>query len=88
MSNCVRIFLADGYRGLSDLSATIIDKIDVNNPTEGEGFWAYKLNTLTPMGLIHLISFNLHNIFIIINLFMTIFFFYKYSFTAVLSVLV
>ena len=43
-------FFADGHWGLSDLSATITDKVDVNNPTEREGFWAYKLNILIPMG--------------------------------------
>lgn len=44
-------FFSNGHGGLSDLSATIIDKTNVNNPTEREGFWTYKLNTLIPMGL-------------------------------------
>ena len=44
-------YFADGHRRLSDLSAAIIDKVDVYNPTEREGFFTYKLNTHIYMGL-------------------------------------
>ena len=29
----------------------IIDKTNVNDPTNREGFWAYKLNSFIPQGL-------------------------------------
>ena len=37
-------FFEEGHRGIEDILVTIIDKTNVNEPTQREGFWAYKLN--------------------------------------------
>ena len=34
-----------------DLRVMIIDKTNVKEPTERDGFWAYKLNTFIPKRL-------------------------------------
>ena len=36
---------------VSDLSVTIINKANPNEPTKREGFWANKLNSFIPRGL-------------------------------------
>ena len=41
----------EGHEGLSDLSVNIIDRLDVTNPTDREGYWIYRLNTFVPNGL-------------------------------------
>ena len=33
------------------MQINIIDKADISNPTEREGFWAYKLDTFIPPAL-------------------------------------
>ena len=43
-------FYSYNHHGLSDLSVTIIDKANPNEPTTREGFWTYKLNSFTPRG--------------------------------------
>ena len=36
-------FLEAGHKGIEDMRVMIIDKTNVNEPTNREGFWAYKL---------------------------------------------
>ena len=44
--------IGKGQRGIEDILVTsIIDKTNVNEPTQREGFWAYKLNSFVPHGL-------------------------------------
>ena len=40
-----------GHRGIEEMLVTIIDKTNINEPTQREGFWAYKLNSFMPHGL-------------------------------------
>ena len=42
-------FFKEGHEGLSDLTV-IIDRLDVKNLTEHEGYWIYRLNTFVPNG--------------------------------------
>ena len=44
-------FFTEGHEGLSDITVNIIDRLDVKNPTEREGYWTYRLNTFVPNGL-------------------------------------
>ena len=44
-------FFEEGHRGIEDILVTIIDKTNVNEPTQREEFWAYKLNSFVPHGL-------------------------------------
>lgn len=44
-------FFEVGHRGLEDVRVKVIDKTDLNEPTNREGFWAYKLNSFMPQGL-------------------------------------
>ena len=44
-------FFEEGYSGLNDFRAQIIDVTGVNKPTERERFWIEKLNTYLPLGL-------------------------------------
>ena len=44
-------FLEAGHKGIEDMRVRIIDKTNVNDPTNREGFWAYKLNSFIPQGL-------------------------------------
>ena len=37
-------FFEEGHRGIEDILVTTIDKTNVNEPTQRERFWAYKLN--------------------------------------------
>ena len=39
------------HKGLEDVKDMIIDKTNVNQPTERESFWAYRLNTFVSNGL-------------------------------------
>ena len=43
--------IGKGQRGIEDILVTIIDKTNVNEATQREGFWAYKLNSFVPHGL-------------------------------------
>ena len=38
------------HRGIEDMLVTIIDKTNINEPTQREGFWAYKLYSFIPHG--------------------------------------
>ena len=38
-------FCEPKHTGLEEMQIKIIDKADINNPTEREGFWAYKLDS-------------------------------------------
>ena len=40
-----------GLRGIENMLVTIIDKTNINEATQREGFWAYKLNSFIPHGL-------------------------------------
>ena len=42
-------FFEEGHAGLADVEVIIIDKTNVNNPTERKGIWAY----LNPWGIEH-----------------------------------
>ena len=45
-------FFEEGHRGIEDILVTsIINKTNVNEPTQREGFWAYKLNSFVPRSL-------------------------------------
>ena len=44
-------FFTECHEGLSDLIVNIIDRLDINNPTNREGYWIYRLNTFLPNGL-------------------------------------
>ena len=44
-------FFEGGHNGLDDVSVKIIDKCNMNEPTEREGFWVYKLESFMPQGL-------------------------------------
>ena len=44
------VFQSD-HHIMKDGSVMINDKTDVKDPTRREGFWAYKLNSLIPLGL-------------------------------------
>ena len=44
-------FFSESHKGLEDVNVMIIDKTDLNDPTNREGFRAYKLNTFIPNGL-------------------------------------
>ena len=35
-------FSKEGQRGILDMSIKIIDKTNINEPTNNEGFWTYK----------------------------------------------
>ena len=37
--------------GLADVEVIVIDRTNVNDPTQREGFWAYKLDIFIPKGL-------------------------------------
>ena len=47
----VYIFFEMGHWGIKDMLVTIIDKTNVNEPTQRERFRAYKLNLFIPHGL-------------------------------------
>ena len=36
---------------MSDIKVIIINRINKENPTQTEAFWAYKLDTFVPKGL-------------------------------------
>ena len=40
-----------GHIGLCDVRVIIIDKTNVDRPTQREAFWVYKLDTFVPRGL-------------------------------------
>ena len=44
-------FFDEGHVGLADVEVMIIDRTNVNDPTQREGFWAYKLDSFVPKGL-------------------------------------
>ena len=44
-------FFEKEHRGLEDIKVMIIDKTNVNQPMEREGFWVYCLSTFIPNGL-------------------------------------
>ena len=44
-------FFEPGHNGVNDMCIKIIDKMDINEPSRREGFWAYKLNLFTPQEL-------------------------------------
>ena len=43
-------FCEPEHKSLEEMQIKIIDKADISNPTEREGFWAYKLDTFIPPG--------------------------------------
>ena len=45
------IFFVEGHAGLADVEVMIIDRTNVNDPTQKKVFWAYKLDTFVPKGL-------------------------------------
>ena len=47
-------FYEEGHRGILDISVKIIDKTNANEPTNREGFWAYKLKSFVPNVYIHI----------------------------------
>ena len=52
MNICMHNFFKRGHRGIEDILVTIIiNKMNVNEATQREGFWAYKLNSFVPHGL-------------------------------------
>ena len=50
-SICTHIFLALGIKGLCDVRVIIMDKTNVDRPTQRKAFWVYKLDTFVPRGL-------------------------------------
>ena len=44
-------FFSEGHDGLADLSVNIINKTDMQNPTDRKAYWIYKLNSFVPKGL-------------------------------------
>ena len=44
-------FFEKGHAGLADVEVMIVDRTNVNYPSEREGFYAYKLDTFIPRGL-------------------------------------
>ena len=44
-------FFGEEHEGLVDLRVIIIDKTNMNDPTQREAFWAYILDTFAPKGL-------------------------------------
>ena len=44
-------FFEDGHKELEGMMVKIIDKTNINDPKNREGFWAYKLNSFVPYGL-------------------------------------
>ena len=44
-------FFSPGHKGLCDVRVIIIDKTNVDRPTQREAFWVYKLGTFVPRGL-------------------------------------
>ena len=44
-------FFDEGHVGLADVEVMVIDRTNVNDQTQREGFWAYKLDTFIPKGL-------------------------------------
>ena len=44
-------FFKSDHNGIKDFSMKIIDKTNINEPTNRKGFWAYKLDTFIPQGL-------------------------------------
>ena len=44
-------FFGEEHEGLADLRVIIIDKTNMNDPTQREAFWAYNLDTFVPKGL-------------------------------------
>ena len=44
-------FFEDGHKGLENMVVKMIDKMNIYDPTNREGFWAYKLNPFVPNGL-------------------------------------
>ena len=44
-------FLGSGHKGLGDVSVIFIDKTNINEPTQREAFWVYKLDTFVPRRL-------------------------------------
>ena len=44
-------FFGEEHEGLADLRVIIIDKTNMNDPTQREAFWAYNLDTFAPKGL-------------------------------------
>ena len=44
-------FYEEGHRGILDMSVKIIDKTNVNEPTNRQGFWAHKLKSFVPNDL-------------------------------------
>lgn len=43
---------SEGHQGITGLSVNIINKTDSLNPTDGEAFWTFKLDTFILKGLI------------------------------------
>ena len=41
----------EGHERLRDIEIIIIDKTNITEPCNREGFWAYRLNTFIPKGL-------------------------------------
>ena len=44
-------FFSPGHNSLCDVRVIIIDKTNVDRPTQREAFWVYKLDTFVPRGL-------------------------------------
>ena len=51
-------FLEAGHKGIEDMRVKIIDKTNVNDLTNREGFWAYKLNSFIPQRLNLIINYK------------------------------
>ena len=46
--NLYKHFFEDEHKGLEDMVVKMIDKTNIYDPTNREGFWAYKLNSFVP----------------------------------------
>ena len=44
-------FFADGHMGIEDMMVKIIDKRNVNHPTNRKGFLVCRLNSFVPSGV-------------------------------------